>query len=92
MKPIYRCEYCDKMDVEEEILKHEAKCMYNHTHRSCFTCKNAENKITRFACRAGKDIPEGQQYTNCEKYEWDGIDHAHPNPVSFNNLFGRIFG
>lgn len=92
MKPIFRCEYCDKMDVEEEVLKHEKECIYNYTKRSCFTCKHAENKITRFNCKAGKDIPEGQQFVNCEKYEWDEIDHAHPNPTAFNNLFGGIFG
>jgi hypothetical protein len=92
MKPIYRCEYCDKMDVEEEILKHEANCLYNYTRRSCFTCKNAENIITKFNCKAGKDIPEGQQFMNCEKYEWDEVDHTHKNPTAFNNLFGGIFG
>jgi hypothetical protein len=25
-------------------------------------------------------------------YVWDEIDHAHPNPTAFNNLFGGIFG
>ena len=92
MKPIFRCEYCDKMDVEEEILKHEKECIYNRTKRSCLTCKYAENKITRVDCAVGQEIPDGQQFVNCNKYEWDGIDHAHPNPTAFNNLFGGIFG
>ena len=92
MKSIFRCEYCDKMDVEEEILKHEAECVYNRTRRSCTTCKHAENKITRFICKAGKELPEGQQFIHCEKYEWDEIDHAHPNPTAFNTLFGGLFG
>lgn len=92
MKPVFRCEYCDKIDVEKELLKHEAECIYNRTKRSCFTCKHAENKLTRFNCKANKDIPEGQQFINCDKYIWDEIDHTHPNPTAFNNLFGGIFG
>lgn len=92
MKQIYRCEYCDKMGTEEEIINHEDTCIYNYTLRSCSTCKNAENKITKFNCKVGIDIPEGQQFINCEKYEWNGIDHTHSNPVAFNNLFGGLFG
>lgn len=92
MKQIFRCEYCDKMDVEYEILKHETICPFNRLSRSCMTCKHAENKITKFVCKQGKEVPEGQQYTDCDMYVWDEIDHAHPNPTVFNSLFGGIFG
>lgn len=92
MKPIYRCEYCDKMGTEEDILAHEQICLFNHTIRSCSTCKHEVNKIKKIDCKAGKEIPEGQQFIHCDKYEWDGIDHTHPNPTAFNNLFGGIFG
>jgi hypothetical protein len=56
------------------------------------TCKHAENKITKFNCKAGKDIPEGQQYMGCDKYDWDEKDHAHATPNVFGNIFGGIFG
>ena len=91
MKPIFRCEYCDKMDIEEEILKHEKLCMYNRTQRSCLTCKHHENQMIRITCDAGIEIPDGQQFINCGKYEWDEVDHASKNPVHFNNLFGGLF-
>ena len=91
MKKIFRCEYCDKTGIEEEILKHEDNCIYNHTKRSCMTCKHVENIITRFNCKAGKDIPEGKQFVDCDKYEWDGVDHAHVTPNVFGNIFGGLF-
>ena len=92
MKPIYRCEYCDKMGTEEDILEHEETCTYNYNKKSCPTCKHAENRLLKYTCKIGKEIPEGQMYVGCGKYEWDEIDHAHTNPVTFNNLFGGIFG
>ena len=92
MKQIFRCEYCDKMGIEKDILEHEQTCSFNHTIRSCSTCKHAENKIKKFDCKAGKEIPEGQKFINCDKYEWDEIDHTHLNPIAFNNLFGGMFG
>lgn len=92
MKQIFRCEYCDKMGTEEDILKHEEECIYNYTKRACYTCKNAENKVFKYSCKLGKEIPEGKIYIGCDKYEWDEEDHAHKDPVKFNNLFGGIFG
>lgn len=92
MKPIYRCEYCDKMGVEEEIMKHEETCLFNYTRKSCSTCKFKETKGFNYKCANGKDIPEGQMYVGCDKYEWDEIDHTHLNPTAFNSLFGGIFG
>ena len=92
MKPLFRCEYCDKIGTEEDILEHEQICLFNHIIKSCSTCKHAENKIIKFNCKAGKEIPEGQKFVNCDKYEWDEVDHTHANPTAFNNLFGGIFG
>lgn len=92
MKQIYRCDFCDKIDVAEEIMKHEVNCLFNYKRKSCSTCKHAENKLMRYNCKVGKDIPEGQMIIECDRYEWDTIDHTHPNPTAFNNLFGGIFG
>lgn len=92
MKHLFRCEYCDKIGVAEEITEHESACVHNYNKKSCFTCKHAENKITKFLCKAGKDIPEGQMFENCTIYEWDEKNHTSRNPVPFNNLFGGLFG
>lgn len=92
MKQLFRCEYCDKIGTKEELIKHENECINNYTKRSCTTCKHAENKITKFNCKLGKEIPEGKIFEYCESYEWDEKDHTSRNPVPFNNLFGGIFG
>ena len=92
MKPLFRCEYCDKIGTEEELIKHENECINNYTKRSCTTCKHAENKITKFNCKLGKAIPEGKFFEFCESYEWDEKDRTSRNPVPFNNLFGGLFG
>jgi hypothetical protein len=91
MKPIFRCEYCDKLGTEEEITKHEAECIYNHTKKSCFTCKHAENKIIKFVCKLGKDIPEGKLFEYCPEYEWDEKEFAIRTASPFSNIFGGIF-
>lgn len=92
MKAIYRCDFCDKTGTAEEIMQHEESCLYNYNKRSCMTCKFAENKITKFNCTAGKEIPEGQMFTGCDKYEWDKIDHAKACSSTLTNLFGGLFG
>lgn len=92
MKPIYRCEYCDKMGTKEDILKHEEECIYNYTKRSCYTCKHAEAKVYKYTCKLDIEIPEGRIYTGCSQYEWDEKDNAHKDPVKFNSLFGGLFG
>ena len=30
MKPLFMCEYCDKIGVAEEIEIHEETCIYNY--------------------------------------------------------------
>lgn len=91
MKQLYRCEYCDFTGVEDEVLEHEETCYHNHTKKSCPTCKYKETKGLNFNCTNGKDIPEGQMYVGCDKYEWDEKSHIHRISSPFNNLFGGIF-
>lgn len=92
MKPIFRCEYCDKIGVEEEILKHEAECIYNRTRRSCYTCKHAERSGLNISCKWGREIPSKKYFQDCDCYEWDEVDHATENPVATNSIFGGLWG
>jgi hypothetical protein len=92
MKPIFRCEYCDTMGIEEDIAKHEVECIHNHTRRSCWTCKHVERKGLRFVCKADQEIPEGKMFEFCKSYEWDEKDHTTRNPTVMNTLFGGLFG
>lgn len=92
MKPLFRCEYCDKIGTEAEIIAHEDSCINNYNKRSCMTCLHAENKITRINCKCKKEIPEGKIYEHCGEYVWDQKDHTSRNPIPFNNLFGGAFG
>lgn len=91
MKALYRCEYCDEMGTEEEILKHEGECIHNRTKHSCLTCKHAENKITTVVCHNGQDVPEGKMIEGCKFYEWDEKDHTTRYANPFGKLFGGIF-
>ena len=91
MKPIFRCEYCDKMGTEEAIMKHEQECIYNYTKHSCYTCKHAENKVVSFNCKLGTDVPKGNIFEYCRAYEWDEVDHTTKNPTAANSLFGGLF-
>ena len=92
MKPLFRCEYCDKTGIEEEIAKHEEECFYNYNKRSCTTCKHAQIKGLKYICNAGKEIPEGKMFIGCESYAWDEKDHCQAATSSvFGNLFGGIF-
>ena len=93
MKQIFRCEYCDKIGVAEEIAKHEEECIHNYTKRSCMTCEYKELQgIHQVICKAGKEIARDCIIEHCGNYNWDAKDHTTRNPVAANNLFGGIFG
>ena len=93
MKQIFRCEYCDKLGTEEELLKHEEDCIHNYTKRSCLTCKNrGKLGLNNFACTLGKPVAEGHYYQYCKTYERDEKDYTTRNPWTMNSLFGGIFG
>jgi hypothetical protein len=87
MKQLFRCEYCDETGVEEEILEHEKTCLWNHTKRSCWTCKHAEKLAMNITCNGGVDLEKGKYMEGCSKYEWDERDHTKKVP----NIFGSIF-
>ena len=90
MKPVFKCDYCDKMGTEEEISEHEPKCYDNYDRKSCFTCIHKRTKSKNndwvYECEAGIDIPEGKFFEFCSKYE-----HKEKADSLFGNLFGDLF-
>ena len=98
MKPLFRCEYCDQIGTEEELLEHEATCIHNYSKKSCFTCKYVDKSkasTNNFSCNLDKAIPEGQYIANCDSYVWDEKDHTTRQFGRFglfNNIFGKPFG
>ena len=71
MKALYKCDFCDMTDTEKNVYIHEATCTNNPNRKSCQYCKNRKislnPKTTVYTCDF-KDIPEGQQYINCDKF------------------------
>ena len=92
MKQVYRCEYCDHMGTEEDVLKHEQECLWNRDKRTCTTCKKCDRGFLKYKCNDGNEIPDGQMFVNCDKYEWDEVDHTTKHPVATNTMFGGLFG
>lgn len=93
MKQIFRCEYCDKMGVKEEIAKHEEECIHNYTKQSCITCKHMDMQgLYRVVCKKGKEVQKGCIIEYCNNYEWDEKDHTTRNPIATNSMFGGLFG
>ena len=92
MKPVYKCDYCSFMGTEEEVRDHEPLCMENYDMKSCYTCKNRgditmEDRKIKYECQAGRDIPAGNIYQNCNFY-----DRKEKKESIFGNLFGSPFG
>ena len=88
MKPVFKCDYCDKMGTEEEIKKHEPECLDNYDRKSCLTCVHKElgrinSNMIVYNCKLGKEIPEGKIFEFCPQYE---------RKEKTNNLFGDLFG
>jgi hypothetical protein len=90
MKPVFKCEYCNFIGTEEEVVRHEAECVRNYDKRSCTTCKHKSFKsMYQYKCACGKDIPVGQQYENCDKYENEEAGPTLNDTV--RGLFGGVF-
>lgn len=87
MKPVYKCDYCDFMGIEEDVLKHEPTCVDNYDRKSCFTCSNREMKGFRFKCTCGIEIPEGKIYEFCGKY-----DRKEKTEHELCDIFSGMFG
>ena len=74
MKPAFKCDYCDFIGTEEEVKKHEEECFDNYDKKGCTTCRNRggltmENEQCKYECKAGKDVPAGNIYINCDLYD-----------------------
>lgn len=85
MKPLFRCEYCDKIGTAADIEQHESECIYNKTKRSCFTCKFKIKHGLNFSCGCGKQIEAGHYYLDCLAYEDDGEDRSTKSPIQANS-------
>lgn len=93
MKPIYRCDYCPHTGTAEEVLKHEAECVYNKTKRSCYTCGYRKGwGIRTFNCQKEVEIPEGKYMENCPNWAEDKREFDTNNPVTsvFDSFFGKV--
>lgn len=90
MRQVYQCDYCDFRGTEEEVLKHEEKCIHNTSKKSCLTCKYKKYKdLKTVVCTNGVDIPGGQYMQYCPNYEDEEKRKSNDN---FSNIFGNIFG
>ena len=74
MKSVYKCDYCSFMGTEEEVAAHEPTCMDNYDKRSCYTCAHrgkltTEERMVKYECEVGKDIPRGHILEFCPEYE-----------------------
>lgn len=94
MKPVFKCEYCNKMGTEAEIKEHEPICHDNYDRRSCFTCKFKQSKMVDgkfiFTCENNIEIPEGQLFEFCKSYERK--EKTKYDFGSAGNIFGTLFG
>lgn len=93
MKQIFKCDYCSKMGIEEEIREHELECTNNYDRRSCFTCihrkvASKDNQVC-YECKIGQEIPQGKIFEFCNTYEREEKrEEEISNPLSsFLNLF-----
>lgn len=90
MKALYKCDFCDKIGTEEEIYEHEIYCENNPKRMSCRYCTNKKTKFVNgsgitYLCDA-KEIPEGCEYINCDKFTLIKM-----NDFSVNDIFGSLF-
>ena len=89
MKPVFKCDYCSFMGTEEEVKEHEEKCMDNYDRRSCYTCEYKEviPGTYGYKCANGIEIPEGQIYEFCDKY------NRKPKPDNpWSDVVNAMFG
>lgn len=92
MKPVYKCDYCSFMGTKEEVKQHEPLCNENYNMKSCYTCKNRgkmtiENKMVKYECEVGKDIPTGNIIVHCELY-----DRKEESKSIFGEFANNLFG
>ena len=76
MKPVYKCDYCSCMGIEEEVKEHEPKCFNNYDMKNCYTCKHSSRFVSCgkdysvvYECKNSIEIPPGHVYNFCGSYE-----------------------
>ena len=88
MKPVFRCDYCDKIGTEEEMKAHEAECSKNFNNKGCLTCKHCKmDTLATMTCVYGKEIPEGKQWLHCARHE-----KGEPEVIGTAKVLADLFG
>ena len=91
MKPLYKCDFCDMTGTEENVYIHEATCTDNPNRKSCQYCENKKTSFNSskviYTCDF-KNIPEGQQYINCDKFT---LKIKKMNDFSVSGIFESFF-
>lgn len=91
MKPVYKCEYCNFIGIEKEVLEHQLTCIKNYDKKSCMTCKHKGFKsMYQYKCACGKEIPAGQIYENCGQYSREE-DCGPTLNDAVHGVFGGVF-
>ena len=89
MKALYKCDFCSTTGTQEEIYRHEAHCNHNPNRMTCSCCENGKiifkDKNIIYKCKY-KDIPEGKQYINCDKFTLKKLPDG-----SIENIFSSFF-
>ena len=90
MKPVFKCEYCDYINTEDNVLEHENICSNNYTKRSCLSCKYKKFKtLKQLECEKGKELKENSYLENCELYEHKETRDYKENLIT--NIFNTFF-
>ena len=90
MEALYKCDFCDKIGTKKEIYEHEIYCENNPKRMSCGYCANKETKFINgrgiaYVCSI-KEIPEGCEYINCDKFVLRKMIDT-----SVNDIFGGFW-
>lgn len=96
MKPVFKCDYCTFMGTEEEVKKHEPKCIDNYDRKSCETCVHKEGtKYTDsgwiYECGVGVNVPVNCTYEFCSEYK-KKEKSTILSDILVNGLFGGFRG
>lgn len=74
MKPVYICDYCQFTGSAENVKEHEKICSKNYGLKACPSCDHVrlvsvkDDKLV-YGCKAGKEIPEGCHFKNCDLHK-----------------------
>ena len=68
MKQIWKCDFCDKTGIKEEIEKHEKNCSYDKSLKNCYTCEKLIPDMIYEVCVIGFDVERYKKKGKCPKW------------------------